>query len=121
MRTGLAAITSGVLLTLSLPPFGCASLIWVALVPLLIITKCTHGIIRPFSYGTTAAVILFVGAGYGLLPYDPPLAILYPIALSLLVGTVFAVQAIFLQRGLPRWLGVLAVWSPRYKDGRFVR
>ncbi len=73
----LAAAASGVLLALSLPPFGCASLIWIALIPLLAAVWFTPAAgrwrpLRLLGLGYLAGLIYFWGAFSWLTEVTPP-------------------------------------------------
>ena len=61
MHAFLAAVLSGVLLTLSFPPFGHPSVAWVALVPLMVVLHGTRSRARAFGLALTAGVLHFGG------------------------------------------------------------
>jgi apolipoprotein N-acyltransferase len=97
----LAAIASGVLLTLSYPPFDQGWLIWIALTPLLCATwfrdsraRGWRRHLRAAAPGYVAGLVFFTGTFYwlGTLAelYGNPLLLALPFLLSLVLGGYIA-------------------------------
>src|SRR5262245_38830491 len=104
----LLALASGVMLPLTIPPFGLGALMWIALLPLLHATR-RFGRVEAVLCGLLAGFVLAITVTYGLLAFDRGLFAVMVLAVVVIVGAVSLGFREVLARRLPPALRVLAI------------